>query len=261
MKSVAPFPYSNIARIYDDIMRDVDYENWADYIDEIIQFHHPDAYNLLELACGTGSHAFKLDELDCYRIHATDISPEMIKIALQKAARLNAEVTFGVADFLSFSINQTFDAAFLLFDSINYVHDPQELSGLFKCVEAHLNPNGIFIFDMTTPAFSKRIEHTLNENSRRTGNIRYTRMSNWNPDERMHTNHFIIETLDEQTGRVLETEEEVHQQKIHRLDEIENAIATSGLKIESRYSDFDFKPVHDETDRITVVLRKCQTSQ
>ncbi len=250
-------PYTRIARIYDDIMRDVDYEGWSDYIDEIIQYHHRDAVDLLELGCGTGGHALKLEELECYRIVATDKSPEMVRIADEKAARLNAGIEFEVADFLNFRMNRSFDAIYLVFDSINYVHNPEELAGLFQSVEDHLNPAGIFIFDFTTPSFSKKVEQSLNESSRRIGDIRYSRKSSWDPNSRLHTNHFVIETLDPQTGNVIKTEDETHRQKIHHPEEIESAIAESGLKVEARYSDFDFTSVDDETDRITMVLRKC----
>lgn len=250
-------PYTRIARIYDDIMRDVDYEGWSDYIDEIIQYHHPDAVDLLELGCGTGGHAIKLEELECYRIVATDISPEMVRLAEEKASRLDAMIEFEVADFLNFQLNRFFDAIFLVFDSINYVHQPENLTSLFQSAENHLNPNGIFIFDFTTPSFSQKVEHSLNESSRRIDDIRYSRKSSWDPNNRMHTNLFTIETLDPQTGNVIKTEEETHRQKIHHPEEIESVIADSGLKVEARYSDFDFTSVDDETDRITMVLRKC----
>ena len=57
--------YTVLADIYDRVMSDVDYETWADYIDEIILEHRPEAENLLELACGTGTIALSLEELDC----------------------------------------------------------------------------------------------------------------------------------------------------------------------------------------------------
>ena len=66
-------------------MKDVDYEVWTDYIDEIIMMHHHEARDVLELACGTGTMALSMDELGYYNITATDLSPEMIEKAKKKA--------------------------------------------------------------------------------------------------------------------------------------------------------------------------------
>lgn len=262
MNETTEQPYTRIAPLYDDIMRGVDYENWADYIDDIIQHHHIDTQTVLELGCGTGGHAFKLDELECYDILATDKSPEMIDCARRKSREFDNNVRFDVADFLNFHLDESFDSIFLVFDSINYVLNPELLSGLFQNVENHLEDEGIFIFDFTTPGFSMRIEETLTEPTPRTiGNLRYTRKSRWNPDSRIHTNHFFVDVLNQDTGAVIESFEEVHQQKIHSIEEIERGISASGLIVEARYSDFDFSEVNESTDRITMVLRKCRNSR
>ena len=49
--------YTHLAKVYDEVMKDIDYEDWADFIDEIIQNHNDEAKTILELACGTGSLA------------------------------------------------------------------------------------------------------------------------------------------------------------------------------------------------------------
>ena len=57
--------YSALAEIYDDVMGDVDYETWTDYIDDIIVEHNPESVDVLELACGTGTMAVAVEGLDC----------------------------------------------------------------------------------------------------------------------------------------------------------------------------------------------------
>lgn len=71
--------YSALAEIYDAVMEDVDYDIWADFIDEVIQVHHPNPVTILELACGTASLSFSLEKLGCYDITATDKSEAMIQ--------------------------------------------------------------------------------------------------------------------------------------------------------------------------------------
>jgi 2-polyprenyl-3-methyl-5-hydroxy-6-metoxy-1,4-benzoquinol methylase len=106
-------------------MSDVDYEVWADFIDEIIQTNHPNPISILEIACGTGSIALSLDELMCYDIVGTDKSPEMIEIARQKARDQRSNVDFRVMDFLDVDLDRTFDVVISTFDSVNYLHRPE----------------------------------------------------------------------------------------------------------------------------------------
>ena len=68
--------YSKLAQLYDTLMSDVDYESWADYIDEIMQTHHPDPIEIMEVACGTGSITLSLAELECYKITGTIFRPQ-----------------------------------------------------------------------------------------------------------------------------------------------------------------------------------------
>ena len=55
MDSILSNNYTSLAPLYDKLMEDVDYEAWAGFIDEIIQIHHSNPVEILELACGTGS--------------------------------------------------------------------------------------------------------------------------------------------------------------------------------------------------------------
>ncbi len=84
MNDIKKPAYTSLAEIYDTVMQDVDYEVWADFIDEIIQVHHPNPETVLELACGTGSLAFALNRYGCYKLMGTDKSAEMIAKADKK---------------------------------------------------------------------------------------------------------------------------------------------------------------------------------
>src|SRR5690606_1233024 len=127
----------------------------ADYIDEIILMHQPAARSILELACGTGTIALSLEELDCYDITATDGSPDMIRIARQKAAKVNSEIDFSTMNFLNLSFDKKFDVAYMVFDSINYLHTQKEIVQLHREVKQVLKPGGIFVYDFTTPRNSR----------------------------------------------------------------------------------------------------------
>jgi ubiquinone/menaquinone biosynthesis C-methylase UbiE len=248
--------YSILADIYDIVMSDVDYETWADYIDEIILMHQPTARSILELACGTGTMALSLEELDCYKITATDGSPDMIRIAQKKSIEANSAIDFRTMNFLALSFDETFDVVYMVFDSINYLHSKEDILQLHKEVKSILNPGGIFVYDFTTPRNSRKAIRFLdNESKNINGQYRYHRQSSFNAKERIHTNRFHIEKLDEATGDIIEMFKEQHQQKIYTLDEIKSIVKETDFDIIQAYDGFELKPAHKKSLRITMVLQ------
>lgn len=247
--------YSILAAIYDTVMRDIDYEMWSDFIDEIIQTHHPDAINLLELACGTGSLALFLDELDCYSIVATDGSDDMLDVARQKTALGANDLRWQQVDFFNIMLDQDFDVAFMLYDSINYALSANDVLKAFNEAHKVLRDGGIFIFDFTTPSNSLRHAEELNDEGSTQDNFRYLRLSRYLPTERMHFNEFEIEKLADDKIHVERTYREIHKQRVYTLQEMRDIIAKSPFKIVAEYDAFELDPANDNSDRVTMVLR------
>jgi len=52
-------------------------------------------------------------------------------------------------------IEENFDVVFSVFDSINFLETFAQWKSTFKSVSEHLSQNGLFIFDMYTPARAK----------------------------------------------------------------------------------------------------------
>lgn len=248
--------YSILADIYDIVMSDVDYETWADYLDEIILMHQPTARSILELACGTGTIALSLEELDCYKISATDGSADMIRIAKKKADKADSNIDFQTMNFLDLSFDETFDVVYMVFDSLNYLHTKEEILQLHQQAKSVLNSGGIFVYDFTTPRNSRKAIRFLNNSSKNINDqFRYHRESSFNAKERIHTNKFHIEKLDESSGNIVEKFEEQHQQKIYTLDEIKSVIDDTEFEIVQAYDGFELKPAHKKSLRITMVLQ------
>jgi ubiquinone/menaquinone biosynthesis C-methylase UbiE len=248
--------YSVLADIYDIVMSDVDYETWADYIDEIILEHQPEARDLLELACGTGTVALSLEELDCYNITATDASEDMIRIAQKKGKHVHSQIDFRPMNFLDINPGKTFDVVYMVFDSINYLHSEEEILKLHSEVRKVLKPGGIFVYDFTTPRNSRKAIKFLNNEVRHVKDkFRYRRDSTFDPISKIHTNIFYIEKKNgENSGSVVKFEEK-HQQKIYSRNEIESAIKKTDFTILQSYDGFELKPAHDKSLRITLVLQ------
>ncbi|MCY4545730.1 MAG: class I SAM-dependent methyltransferase, partial [Gemmatimonadetes bacterium] len=77
-------PYSELAQIYDHVMRHVDYIRWADYIQSVFTRFEATPKDVLELACGTGAMACILDDRG-YRMTGIDRSERMIAVAKRKS--------------------------------------------------------------------------------------------------------------------------------------------------------------------------------
>lgn len=251
--------YTSLAPIYDEIMKDVDYEDWADYVDAIIQEHNQDAESVLELACGTGKVAMYLEELECYDITATDFSEEMLEIAKTVADFRDMKITWKQLDFFNIELEEQFDIVLSLFDSVNYILKEEEVLRMLENVEKVMHEGSFFIFDFTTPAHSEYVADMLNEEGITPDNIRFERHSFYMPTEKIHVNEFDIEFLDKDKQTVLRREREVHRQRIYTLKEMKEIVAKSNMEIVAAYEDFVLDKANDKSERITMVLKCLKT--
>ncbi len=256
MKTVEHPEYSKLADIYDAVMEDVDYDHWADYIDALMLEHHPNPKTVLELACGTGSIALSLDELECYDILGTDKSPQMIKKAREKNNVRRCNVEFEVMDFLDINLDRTFDVVFCVFDSVNYLHETEEVQTFLREVQQILGPESLLIFDFTTPKNSiQAIDYLHNEEGYTDDGLRFLRESTYDAADQIHTNNFTIQKLDDDLETVLEEYRESHKQRTYTLEQMLDIISQTAYKLVAKYSDFEFEEADDNSLRITMVLQ------
>lgn len=248
--------YSTLAEIYDHIMENVDYDVWADFIDEIIQVHHPAPRSILELACGTGSLSLSLHELMCYEIVGTDKSPAMVAKARRKNKDLGASVEFKEMDFLNISLNRKFDAVVSIFDSINYLRKTRSIKKLLSEVKKVLAPHSLFIFDFTTPQNSiQAIDYLDNEEGTTSNNYHFFRKSRYDEEQQIHYNNFEIEKLGNDRKTVLERYFEEHKQRIYTHDQMLAILEDTDYEVVAKYDAFDLVEADENSLRITMVLR------
>ena len=146
--------YATAAGYYDTIYETLkDYRKESKEIKEIIELHKKsDGKKLLDVACGTGQHAFFLRKF--FKVEGLDVQPEMLAVA----GRRNPGVTFHKGDMRSFKLPKKFDAVTCLFSSIGYV---KTLTGLRTAVQNmvdHLQPGGVIIVEpwLTPKTFKRR---------------------------------------------------------------------------------------------------------
>jgi SAM-dependent methyltransferase len=135
------------AELYDIFYADKPYAEEAAFVHKCIQTHKKNARHIMELACGTGTHALLLEKYG-YDIVACDYSPDMLAQAKEKARQANSRIDFRQQDMRLLNIpERPFDAIICLFDSIGYVASNEDISQVLDHVCSHLANDGIFIFE------------------------------------------------------------------------------------------------------------------
>lgn len=145
MRQVKPF--SLLATVYDGIMSDVDYEDWAQFIIEQVAVRGWRRGPLLDLGCGTGNSTVPMYGFG-YDVTGLDASEAMLSVARAKLP----PVPFVQADFSDFCLGKTFALVYSVFDSLNNLLTPEAFRRMAQCVYAHLVPEGFFMFDVNTTA-------------------------------------------------------------------------------------------------------------
>lgn len=136
------------AELYDIFYRDKPYDEEALFVHRCLQQQAiGPTERVLELACGTGTHALALERLG-YEVTAVDYSAAMLGVAKQKIASAGSRVNTLLQDISTLNLaGATFDAAVCLFDSIGYVATNERLRQVFEGVHSHLRPDGLFVFE------------------------------------------------------------------------------------------------------------------
>ena len=142
--------YEALARVYDALTEDVDYERRADYLEKLFKRSQIPVHTVLDLACGTGEMTAILTERG-YELIAADASPDMLAQAREKAAGLTGEPPV----FLNQSMQEldlygTVDAAICCLDSLNYLTSPKDVQKTFQRLHLFIAPGGLLVFDINS---------------------------------------------------------------------------------------------------------------
>ncbi len=141
--------YTSFAEVYDIFMDNIPYEEWADYLDEMLKEYHIPNNMVLELGCGTGNMTELLASKG-YDMIGVDNSEVMLEIAMEKRQKSGHDILYLLQDMQAFELYGTVGGIVSVCDSINYVTDEKELKEVFSLVNNYLDPRGIFVFDFNT---------------------------------------------------------------------------------------------------------------
>jgi SAM-dependent methyltransferase len=137
--------YSELVKYYDRIYWWKGYDKEVDFLVEVLKKYDVRGRQVLEVACGTGSHT-KILVARGYEVTGVDISDDMLKIARRK---VKGRVKFVRGDMrdLDAAIHGEYDAATCLFSAISYNLTISDLKRTIQGLYDHLRERGVVIFD------------------------------------------------------------------------------------------------------------------
>lgn len=243
-------PYEKFAYAYDRMMTNVNYTRWTHYIESLFDKYDSKPRRVLDLACGTCALTIQL-ALKGYEMTGVDRAVGMLEIAKDKAEANDVNIELHHGDMRDFQLNQRFDAILCTYDSINYAYDETELSNVFQHVAEHLEPDGLFIFDVTTER--NIVEHFHNK----------TFASNHEDYTYIWKNNYLYNTKMCRTlltffireGELFRRYEEVHQQRIFEVHTVNDLLKATGYKLLSAYDMYTFNRWNRYSDRINFTAR------
>lgn len=236
--------YKNVSLIYKELMKDVNYDDWAKYILNISSEFAGKDSKVLDLGAGNCKIANLLNK-EFSDIIAIDISLPMLKSDTDNVVcKVCCEMT-------SLPFDTKFGLIFSTFDSVNYLMSKKKLLALFKQVEILLADDGIFTFDVSLEKNSLEFlqDHT-DEGS--TGSYSFKRVSKFFKSRKVHKNIFYI------TGSDNIVVKEVHEQKIYDFETYFDLIYKAGLYVVDCFETFTFKNGNASSDRIQFILKKAK---
>ncbi len=143
--------YEALAGCYDRLTNDVDYRQIVDFYHRILERENVHPRTAVDLACGTGSVSLLLAEKGL-KVIGVDMSEEMLTEAAQKAQGMDNPPMFVRQKLEQLRLPKGVDLAVCALDSLDYIVEPEKCEKAIQRVYRALNPGGIFIFDINTPA-------------------------------------------------------------------------------------------------------------
>lgn len=246
------------AEYYDIFYQDKPYADEAAFVHACLQrFAEGEATRLLELACGTGNHAFELEKFG-YQVLATDYSPDLLAVAQRKAAERDSAVEFRQADMRTLDLpERLFDAAVCLFDSIGYVQTNQAVADVLINALQHLRPGGLFIFEFWHAAAMLRHHEARREREWQTEEFKLHRVSTTKldvPRQLAEVTYAITATTND--GEVTHLEE-TQINRYFLVQEMAALLGSAGFKAVNWLAAYDWEqPIDADTWHVLAVARK-----
>lgn len=133
--------FGNYSEFYDLVYNNKDYPGEAEYIESLLVEHQLHAATILDFGSGTGKHGRLLAAMG-HSVTGVELSKRMVDLAEQSERFQCVQ-----GDVTKINLNSIYDCVISLFHVVSYLTANNQVEDLFRNVNRHLRPGGIFIFD------------------------------------------------------------------------------------------------------------------
>lgn len=257
--------YSDFAKVYDELMDNIPYEQWRDRLDSLIRKYgvskpERDAEGLLDaernlvvdLGCGTGTLTELMYGIG-YDMIGIDISEAMLNIAMDKKESSGSEILYLQQDMRELELYSTVGTIYSVCDSVNYILEEDELLQVFSLVNNYLYPNGVFIFDFNTEyKYRELIGDTVIAENRE--DCSFIWENYFDPENAL--NEYDLTVFVRQQGENFRRFSEVHVQRGYTLEQMTGLVERAGMALVRAVDADTLGPVTEESARIYIIARE-----
>jgi SAM-dependent methyltransferase len=238
--------YGRFAALYDQLMRGVDYDAWAGYIQAFLPVSN---LNIVDCACGTGALTLRLARAG-HAVTGVDCSPDMLNIAAQKAREAGLRLPFICQDMRRLTLHRPADAIVCACDGVNYLVQPGALEEFFTAAYAALTPGGLLLFDISSRYKLQTVlgGNTFTQEDADCAYIWHNRYDAAKARCHMDLTFFVKDAA----SGLYERFEEAHLQRAYAQDEIETALQGAGFTFKV-YDAFTQNPPKQHGERLQFV--------
>jgi len=249
--------YGRFAKYYDGIYRDVvDYEGSCDFLEAVFRkFAARKPASVLDLACGTGSHALILGRRG-YGVTGLDLSREQLREARAKARGTHLPLTFVRGDMARFDLHRQFDAAICMFGGFGYLPSDRAFITHLGSVRRSLAPGGVYVFEFwhRPAALDRHASWVYRQRPYEIIRLDFSRVDRKRSRIAMEFRFFVLKG-----GRVVDRFTELHSARLFTMREMRALLPRTGFRLLAAYSGTPakqgFDPVRRDTFRVTAVIR------
>lgn len=213
--------YSALARVYESLIADEKYREWAEYVVRKIKSEAPSECGI-DCASGSGyfTRALKRAGLD---VCGVDFSAEMLSEAQRLSAKEGLKIDYYLMDMTALKGFKKVDFITVINDGINYV--PRErLIKAFKSFYRALNGGGILYFDVSSEYKLKNVigNNMFGEDSDDCAYLWFNRLGDGFVDMDL--------TVFTREGELFRRREESHREFIYTEKELRDGLIEAGFQ-------------------------------
>ena len=272
--------YTEFAQVYDTFMDETPYEEWAQFLAELIEKYgiskpcanvgaksdskqengadllDSERNLVLDLGCGTGSLT-ELMSKKGYDMIGVDFSQEMLNIALEKKEASGSNILYLCQDMRELDLYSTVGTVISICDSVNYLLEEEEVEETFRLVNNYLYPGGLFVFDFNTVYKYEQVigDATIAENR---DDCSFIWENYYHEEECINEYDLTIFVRDGEEEDIFRRFNETHYQRGYTLAQMKELIKKARLKFLFALDADTHEEPTEISERIYIIARECE---